>query len=203
MLCQLESTRKVDVLRSFVSITILWVRLTSVWSHSMPLDSIYCLNVAQDLIPSQSDGMDMFREGYCKASNKLLRAALADIQSERLLALGPHHCWIAIYLLDLGGIVKTLIEDLVQWSKNASPLLNSHLPPVLTLSDGSHVNVMEDHVLRPCLPQFPRRQGIHQEFPASLLDFNTDCCQEEIWWFPRRRENHDVSEQAREETKDM
>ena len=42
--------------------------------------------------------------------------------------------------------MKSLTEDLVQWSKDASQLLNSHLPPVLTLSDGSHVNVMEDHV---------------------------------------------------------
>ena len=57
----------------------------------------------------------MFREGHCKASNRLLRAALADIQSEHLLALG--------------GIVKCWIEDLVQWSKDASPLLNSDLPP--------------------------------------------------------------------------
>ena len=98
----------------------------------MPIDSIYCLNVAQGYISVVIRYWICSEEAIATpAINFSLGAVLDDIQSERLLSgarsLGIIHKFITgpfmslvestdVHILDLGDIVKSLIEDLVQWS---------------------------------------------------------------------------------------
>ena len=103
---------------------------------------------------------DMFLNGYVKASNKLLRAVLADIQSVPLLAgvraLGILHRQFTdqfwrimespdIHIIDLGRYIKTAYDALGKWKDDASPLLEKDMSPIFVKPDGD-VKPKKDHV---------------------------------------------------------
>ena len=102
----------------------------------------------------------MFLNGYVKASNKLLRAVLADIQSVPLLAgvraLGILHRQFTdqfwrimespdIHIIDLGHYIKTAYDALGKWKDDASPLLDKDMSPIFVKPDGD-VKPKKDHV---------------------------------------------------------
>ncbi|XP_078594590.1 uncharacterized protein LOC144872396 [Branchiostoma floridae x Branchiostoma japonicum] len=102
---------------------------------------------ASGLYFHRRDIQRMFQEGYVKAANKLLRAVLADITTEPLLAgcralgLLDYHItepyWRlvelkSVHILDLSDHLKVLLGKMKEWSKDAAPLLQQDLPPVFT-----------------------------------------------------------------------
>jgi hypothetical protein len=103
----------------------------------------------------------MFLDGYVKASNKLLRAVVADIQCLPLISgirsLGILHRHFTdpfwrimedpeIHIIDLGRYIKHAYETLGQWKQDASPLLERNLSPVFKKLDGFEFIPCRDHV---------------------------------------------------------
>ncbi|XP_078582270.1 uncharacterized protein LOC144865435 [Branchiostoma floridae x Branchiostoma japonicum] len=102
---------------------------------------------ASGLYFHRKDIQRMFQDGYVKAANKLLRAVLADITCEPLLAgcralgLLDYHVtepyWRivelkSVHILDLSDHLKVLLGKMKEWIKDATPLLQEDLPPVFT-----------------------------------------------------------------------
>ncbi|XP_070550462.1 uncharacterized protein [Ptychodera flava] len=103
----------------------------------------------------------MFNDGYIKASNKLLRAVWADIQSTPLLAgcraLGILYKQLTtpfwslvenkqVHILDMSAQVQAAYTKLEPWSRDATPLLDSNLPSIFSLPDGKPIQAVRDHV---------------------------------------------------------
>ncbi|CAH1266570.1 Hypp3423 [Branchiostoma lanceolatum] len=93
----------------------------------------------------------MFREGSVKAGNKLLRAVMADVNSKPLLAgcraLGIIYVNITepywrlvdrqdVHILDLTKSLQEVMSLFQKWSTDATPLLQSDLPPIFSTPTG-------------------------------------------------------------------
>ena len=129
---------------------------------------------------------EMFEGGYIKASNKLLRAVLADITCRKLIAgiraLGILHkqftepYWRLIEhpnvpILKLTDQIQQSYAKLQEWSTDASPLLNKDMPPVLILESGEEIVPIRDAVF----------DELYKEVSAELQNatkqaLEVDCC---------------------------
>ncbi|XP_066266664.1 myosin-10-like [Branchiostoma lanceolatum] len=118
---------------------------------------------ASKLYFHSQDLKDMFHGGYVKAGNKLLRAVLADVESEPLIAgcraLGlidfhitePYWRLVErkdVHILDLSTHLQTLLRLITEWSKDATPLLQQDLPPIFPIAspvkDKVHAALFEE-----------------------------------------------------------
>ncbi|XP_035695511.1 uncharacterized protein LOC118429173 [Branchiostoma floridae] len=101
----------------------------------------------------------MFEEGYVKAANKLLRAVLADLTCEPLLAgcraLGIIYVHITepywrlvervdVHILDLTKSLQAVLVLFEQWSRDATPLLQPDLPPIFSTPTGPLTPIQDE-----------------------------------------------------------
>ena len=160
---------------------------------------------------------DFFSQGYCLASNKLLKAVYADSKCTQLLAgvrsLGIIHKHITepfwrlvehadVHVLDISAQVQHAHAELDKLSQDATPLLTNTAGPFFSLPNGDAFEPVKDEIF---LSLYEKQSEETDQLTKVALEVE---CTSMLRLFNRRfsdqlsgKYSGNVSDQVREETK--